>query len=339
MEEVVAVALASLDPDAVAEIEALVRRVSGATGHPALGEPKRLELAHQLIRLGGDTEAGTDEGTEKGTDAGSTGLLVHAAGRPGLIGYAQVGHGRRPGEFVTELVLDTGADAKVADALLEAATATATDQGRRDATLRWWVMKATPSDDERAASHGFASERDLVQMRCALPVESHHRDSILPTRAFRPAEDEAPWLLANNREFAGHPEQGQWDLATLLEREHEPWFDADGFRVLEVDGRIAGSCWTKIHRDVDPALGEIYVIGVDPDFQGRGFGRGLTLAGLDWLSGQGLAVGMLYVDAGNSAARALYRTIGFRDDHVDRVYVGRFGPSGRPGGDGTQDRA
>ncbi len=98
--------------------------------------------------------------------------------------------------------------------------------------------------------------------------------------------------------------------------------------MLEVDGRIAGSCWTKIHRDAGPPVGEIYVIGVDPDFQGRGFGRGLTLAGLDWLSGQGVSVGMLYVDASNSAARALYRAIGFHDDHVDRAYVGRFGPSG-----------
>ena len=151
--------------------------------------------------------------------------------------------------------------------------------------------------------------------------------AVLPTRPFRTGVDEAAWLVANNREFAGHPEQGQWDLPTLLEREHEPWFDAEGFRVLEVDGRIAGSCWTKIHRDADPPLGEIYVIGVDPDFQGRGFGRGLTLAGLDWLSGKGLTVGMLYVDGANAAARALYGTMDFRDDHVDRAYLGRFGPS------------
>jgi len=324
MKDVTAVALSSLDPDAIHEIEALVRRVSQAAGHPALGEPKRSELAH----LGG-----ADGAVPAGTPAGSTGLLVHDTdpAHPGLIGYAQVGHGRRPGEFVTELLLDDGVDGKVADALLEAAIATATDEGRREATLRWWVSKATHADDQRALSHGFTLERDLVQMRCALPLASRDGDEqILPTRPFRTGVDEKAWLFANNREFAGHPEQGQWDLPTLLEREHEPWFDADGFRVLEVDGRIAGSCWTKIHRDADPPLGEIYVIGVDPDFQGRGFGRGLTLAGLDWLSGRGLTVGMLYVDGANAAARALYGTIGFRDDHVDRAYVGRFGPSLTP---------
>ncbi len=262
MEDVTAVALASLDVDAVREIEDLVRRVARATGHPALGEPKRLELAH----VGAGPVADTVEG--------STGLLVRGTRRGGLVGYAQVGHGRRPGEFITELVLDAGANGRVADALVEAAIATATEDGRRPATLRWWIPKATGSEDERATSHGFTLERDLVQMRCALPVVSPTgSDTGVPTRPFRPGVDEEAWLAANNRAFADHPEQGQWDLATLREREREPWFDPDGFRVLEAEGRMAGSCWTKIHRDADPPLGEIYVIGVDPDFQGRGFGR------------------------------------------------------------------
>ena len=111
----------------------------------------------------------------------------------------------------------------------------------------------------------------------------------------------------------------------MAEREQEPWFDPEGFLVLEEDGRVAGSCWTKIHADSSPPMGEIYVIGVDPEFHGRGWGRALTEAGLDWLAGQGLTVGMLYVDAGNLAAVSLYRSMGFVDDHVDRAYVGTFG--------------
>jgi mycothiol synthase len=66
------------------------------------------------------------------------------------------------------------------------------------------------------------------------------------------------------------------------------------------------------------------VIGIDPDFQGRGWGRALTEAGLDWLAGQGLTVGMLYVDADNTAAVSLYRSMGFTAHHVDRAYVGTF---------------
>jgi mycothiol synthase len=288
--------------------------------HPALGEPKRLELAHLLAGAGA-----------RAAD-GSTGLLVHDPSHSGLVAYAQVDRGRRLDEFVTELVVEAGTDAKISDTLLESAIETATGGGRDGAILRWWIAKARADDDRRAVTHGFVLERDLVQMRCALPVASANRaGSDLSTRSFRPGVDEEDWLVANNRAFAGHPEQGQWDLAMLLEREDEPWFDPDGFRVLEVEGRMAGSCWTKIHLDADPPLGEIYVIGVDPGFQGRGFGRGLTLAGLDWLGGEGLSVGMLYVDAANSAARALYRTLGFRDDHVDRAYVGHFGPAATSG--------
>ena len=77
----------------------------------------------------------------------------------------------------------------------------------------------------------------------------------------------------------------------------------------------------EIHTDTDPPMGEIYVIGVDPQFHGRGWGRALTGAGLDWLAHRGLGVGMLYVDADNVAAVSMYRSMGFIDDHVDRAYV------------------
>jgi ribosomal protein S18 acetylase RimI-like enzyme len=48
---------------------------------------------------------------------------------------------------------------------------------------------------------------------------------------------------------------------------------------------------------------------------------------LDWLASQGLKLGMLYVDAANAAAVALYRSMGFVEHHVDRSYV-RTVPAG-----------
>ncbi len=58
---------------------------------------------------------------------------------------------------------------------------------------------------------GFAHDRDLRQLRCPLPLAPDGRAPIA-TRPFVPGQDEEAWLRANNRAFAGHPEQGNWDL-------------------------------------------------------------------------------------------------------------------------------
>ena len=139
-------------------------------------------------------------------------------------------------------------------------------------------------------------------------------------RPFRPGVDEDAWLHVNNRAFAGHPEQSAWTRDMIEARERQPWFDASGFLLHEDGGRLAGFCWTKVHDG--SRLGEIYVIAVDPDFEGRGLGRELVVAGLDSLSGRGTTTGTLYVDDSNTRARRLYERLGFTLDHVDRVYVG-----------------
>jgi mycothiol synthase len=147
------------------------------------------------------------------------------------------------------------------------------------------------------------------------------------TRAFVPGADDDAWLRVNNRAFAAHGEQGGWTRSTLASRIAASWFDPDGFRLHEVDGRLAAFCWTKLHHELDPTVGEIYVIAVDPDFHGSGLGRQLTLAGLDSIADRGVTIANLYVDADNEAALGLYHDLGFTILRTRRVFSGDLGPA------------
>ncbi len=175
------------------------------------------------------------------------------------------------------------------------------------------------------AELGLTFERDLYRMERALPMD---QPSGIETRSFVAGQDDHAWLAVNNRAFATHREQGGWTPAQLAARRAEPWFDADGFRVYDVDGAIAAYCWTKVHPDEDPPVGEVYVIAVDPQYHGRGLGRALTLAGYEHLAAAGLTRAMLYVDADNTPAVTLYRSLGLEVAVVRRLFTGR-GPLGR----------
>ncbi|MGH9271481.1 MAG: mycothiol synthase, partial [Ilumatobacteraceae bacterium] len=186
--------------------------------------------------------------------------------------------------------------------------------------VHWWVQAATADDDALAAELGLTPGRRLLQLERPLPTGIPVE---IETRPFRPGVDEEAWLRQNNRSFADHPEQGGWTAATLAHHEAEPWFDPAGFLLHERDGRLAGSCWTKLHpaTDADPELGEIYVIGVDPDYHGMGLGPQLTLAGLASIADRGVTTGMLFVDAANTPAVKMYEKLGFAPVREDRAYV------------------
>jgi len=312
----------TVDGNLLAEVTDLLQRVQAVSALPGLSEDRRRAL---------DRAATSDEERLLAVR-----MRDRSDGR--LVGYAQI-DGTDDSGFDLEVVVlpasgslrpseDTGpteASQRSASLLGLAVNAFSAHGGGR---LRLWVANATEADDRRAGDLGLSFERELMQLRCHLPLKPRGTPGAeeLPIRPFRIGRDEDQWLAVNNRAFAAHPEQGRWDLATIHARESEPWFDPEGFLVLDADGRMAGFCWTKVHADALPPMGEIYVIGVDPDFHGRGWGRSLTQAGFDWMATVGLTVGMLYVDVANTTAVALYRSMGMEVHHVNRAYVATVSP-------------
>ena len=197
--------------------------------------------------------------------------------------------------------------------------------------LRLWAHGDHPGAARLAESLGFTKARVLWQLRRSLlaPLDAPELPDGVRLRPFVVGADEAEFLRVNNAAFAWHPEQGGWDLTQVKVREAEPWFDPDGFLLaVDADDRLLGFHWTKVHGGKNQnhghphePIGEVYVLGVDPEARGTGLGKALTLAGLRHLRERGLRQVMLYVEADNEAAVQLYQRLGFTHWDTDVSYL------------------
>jgi mycothiol synthase len=202
-----------------------------------------------------------------------------------------------------------------------------------DRQLRLWAHGDLPAASRLAAAAGFERVRALWQMRRSLQAHLDRPELAegITIRTFVIGQDEDEWTALNRRAFASHPEQGAWTRDDLDLREQEPWFNPAGFFLAVREGRLIGFHWTKIHgRDSEEgndtghehqAIGEVYVVGVDPDERGSGLGRALTLVGMHYLRSRGLFQVMLYVDESNTPAIRLYESLGFTHWDTDVMFA------------------
>ncbi|MFE7188682.1 mycothiol synthase [Kitasatospora sp. NPDC057541] len=260
----------------------------------------------------------------------TAGATTHADTDAELVGYGQL-------EVPESGTANPAAELVVAPAargrgfgrpLVDAVLAEAGRAGR--GYVDFWVHGGHPAARHLAGRYGAELVRELRQMRRTGPqTEAVPLPDGIELRTFRPGEDDAEWLRLNALAFAHHPEQGSWTERDLADRLAEPWFDPAGFFIATRDGKPVGFHWTKVHpaTATEPALGEVYVVGVDPAEQGSGLGRALTAAGLRHLTGsdagageRGLDTVLLYVDADNPAAVRVYERLGFTVHEVDLMY-------------------
>ncbi|MFB7053823.1 mycothiol synthase [Streptomyces vinaceus] len=189
--------------------------------------------------------------------------------------------------------------------------------------IRVWAHGGKSAARHLAQVLGLTLFRELRQLRRPLGADGPALpEAALPAgvtvRTFVPGQDDAAWLAVNSAAFAHHPEQGSLTQRDLNDRIAQPWFDPKGFFLAERDGELIGFHWTKVH--AEERLGEVYVLGVRPGAQGGGLGKALTAIGLRHLAEAGLPTAMLYVDADNPAALAVYEGLGFSTHEVDLMY-------------------
>lgn len=291
-----------LTPEEVREVLALAQAAGDTDGAYPLSEHVVLHLRH-----GGDAPA------------------VHLLARDhdgALAGYAHLDTTDEVEGAAAELVVHPLRRRRGLGRALVRAAMEVTDEADPRGRLRLWAHGDHPSAGALALGLGFVRARVLLQMRRSLfaPLLEPRLPEGVALRPFRPGADDEAWVRVNARAFADHPDQGRWTLRDLRLRMAEPWFDPEGFllAVDEPDGRLLGFHWTKVHGDrghhhehQHEPIGEVYVLGVDPDAHGTGLGSALTTAGLRYLRGLGLDQAMLYVDESNVRAVALYTRLGF----------------------------
>ena len=285
----------------------LINRTTNHDGTPPIAE-------HILLHL------------RYGGDKADSHLLVEKDNQ--VIGYAHLDQTDLVADPSVELVVDPSyRRAGVGKALLSEAIKIC---GK---SLRLWVHGEAEVAHNLAASFNFEKIRTVLQMSKSLsdiqPLPIIDKEIII--RSFLPGIDSDDWLQLNNKVFKDHPEQGGWQISDLNHRLSEEWFDEKGFFIVEKNKQVIASTWTKVHgahshdHDGDashahPAIGEIYITAVDPEYAGLSIGKALTITALNYLKYQGLKDAMLYVDFDNKAALNLYDSLGFELSSKDVLY-------------------
>ena len=134
-------------------------------------------------------------------------------------------------------------------------------------------------------------------------------------RSLRP--DEADKLTyIQNRTFAASWGFNPNTLAEIAYRINLSSCSPGNIMMVYLKQQPIGYCWTRIFAEEDLAAdgvkGEIHMLGVDPDYRGKGIGRHVLLAGLADLKRKGVSIVELTADGEKPVALGLYESVGFR---------------------------
>lgn len=153
-----------------------------------------------------------------------------------------------------------------------------------------------------------------------VPFQAAHTQAVidLSLRAWAPVFDKLKPAVPSYVYRAFYPEgwatRQEADIRALLRTE------AANVWIADDRGLVVGWVGLRIHSE--DAMGEIHIIAVDPDHQGRGVGGRLIEHGLSLMRGAGLQIAMVETgdDPGHESSRATYERAGFERWPVARYF-------------------
>lgn len=152
------------------------------------------------------------------------------------------------------------------------------------------------------------------------PYDPHQLDAVirLSLRAWAPVFDSIENVLNADVYRAFYPDH--WRVSqqkavgdVCAAEDTNVWVAIDASSTV---GFVA----VKLHSE--NSMGEIYMVAVDPDFQGQGIGTALIEFALDWMKDAGMSVAMVETggDPGHERARRTYEKVGFEVLPVARYF-------------------
>ena len=143
------------------------------------------------------------------------------------------------------------------------------------------------------------------------PYNAHHLDAVirLSLRAWTPVFESIQNAMDADVYRAFYPDH--WRVSQLQAVEEVCAAEEANVWVALDTGSTVGFVAVKLHSE--SSMGEIYMVAVDPDFQGHGIGSALIEFALDWMKDAGMSIAMVETggDPGHALARHTYEKAGF----------------------------
>ncbi|MDY6939068.1 MAG: GNAT family N-acetyltransferase [Cyanobacteriota bacterium] len=143
------------------------------------------------------------------------------------------------------------------------------------------------------------------------PYTSQHLDTIvrLSLRAWTPVFDSLQKAMNADIYQAFYPENWRVSQQKAVE---EVCAAEDTHVWVAIEANLTvGFIAVKVHSE--DSMGEIYMVAVEPDFQGRGIGTALIKFALTWMKDAQISIAMVETggDDGHAPARHTYEKAGF----------------------------